>query len=101
MHFRAYTMKHGYNHIKTDKSEYVVCIAIGEILKQDPEERILIVRNKNKGDETYKSIEGKEEYEKYRSEVESRRLSELSVMELRKEMMDIVYDKPKVKTKKI
>lgn len=103
MPYRLYKTSGGYEYITTDDDESKICLTIGNRLKQDPNERFMIIKNFNNGDEAYKGIRSQEDYIEYREELdkrtENKRLSNMSAMELRKEMMDIVYGKPKVMVK--
>ena len=100
MHFRLYKMSNGYELIKKDKKETIIFNELSKRMIENPNERFMIIRNINKGDETFKGIRSQEDYDEYAVEYERRRLSQLSCMELKKEMMDIVYDKPEDKVKR-
>ena len=98
--FKLYAMASVPTMIDKASNEYDICDTIGEYIKRDPNERFIIVKRENKTDEVYRAIRSMDDYVDYYQELRDRSLKEMSCMELRQQMMDIVYDKPKVKIKK-
>lgn len=98
--FKLYAMASVPTMIDKASNEYDICDTIGEYIKRDPYERFLIVKRENNTDEVYRAIRSMDEYVDYYQELMNRRLKEKSCVELKREMMDIVYDTPKSKVKR-
>lgn len=98
--FKLYAMASMPTLIDKASNEYDICDTIGDYIKDNPEERFLIVKRENNTDEVYRAIRSMDEYVDYYQELMNRRLKEKSCVELKREMMDIVYDTPKPKVKR-
>lgn len=100
MRYTLYTRSGTPTAIDVAYNEYDLCGTMSEYYKTNPYERFMIVGREKDEPPFTKSINSVEEYIDYYQELETRRLKEMDIMGLRQEMMDIVYDKPKVKTKR-
>lgn len=95
--YKLYGEIAGWKMLDISSNEGDILQTIGEYLSDSENMHFLIVKNENDTDEPYKAIRSIDDYVHYLGEY-NRRLKEMSCIELREEMMDIVYDKPKVKT---
>ena len=81
--------------------EFDIIATMGEWLKKDENMEFLIVHyDKITTEPSWRTIKGKEEYSAYSKEYYDRIMKNKTCVELKKEMMDIVYgEKPKTKKK--
>lgn len=95
--FKLYAMASMPTLIDKASNEYDICDTIGDYIKDNPEERFLIVKRENNTDEVYRAIRSMNEYVDYYQELMNKRLKEKSCVELKREMMEIAYVRPKIK----
>lgn len=95
--FRLYGNIAGWKLLDLGAEEFDMMTTMEEYLQKDENTCFLLIKTNEYGDEPYKSVHGREDYLQYVKEYYSRIMKNKSCMELKKEMMDIVYEEPKVK----
>lgn len=98
--FRLYGNIAGWKLLDLGSEEFDMMATMEEYLQKDENICFIMIKTDENGDEPYKSIFGRESYVKYLDEYYKRTMKDKKIMELRKEMMDIVYNEPKSKVKK-
>lgn len=99
--FKLYGEIAGWKLLDLGSDEFDMIATIGEYLQENENTRFLIIKSTDDGDEPYKSIRSMEQYIEYSQEYYERiKLENKNAMELKKEMMDIVYGKTKTKRNK-
>ena len=86
--------------ILSDELEKNIYKEVCKRYKKDENERLLITRRVNNGDEIICSIRCKEDFEEYVRIFGNKLLKEETCVELKEEILDLA-DKPKVKTYKL
>ena len=96
--FKLYGEIAGWKMLDLSADEFDIIATMGEYLQENENIRFLIIKSTDIGDEPYKSIRSMQQYIEYSQEYYERtKLENKNIMELKKEMMDIVYEKPKTK----
>ena len=98
--FRLYGNIAGWKLLDLGAEEFDMMATMEEYLQNDENICFLLIKTNEYGDEPYKSVHGREEYVKYLDDFYKRTMKDKKIMELRKEMMDIVYEEPKTKVKR-
>ena len=98
MMFRLYGEIAGWKLLDLSADEFDMIATMGEYLQENENTRFLIIKSTEIGDEPYKSIRSMEQYMEYSKDFyERKKIENKTAMELKKEMMNIVYDEPKTK----
>jgi len=95
--FKLYDMQTRTLLLPSDNEEEII-----EKMGENVKERcsLVVLKRENKTDDFYVWVRNPQEYEDYKNEYYRSQLQNKSCMELKREMMDIVYNKPKVKALK-
>lgn len=78
--------------VVANENEGIIANTLKNQYKQDDE--YMIIERVNKGDKIVMGIRNFGDLEIYLQKFKKKRLEEMSCVELKKEMMDIVFDKP-------
>ena len=98
--FRLYGNIAGWKLLDLGAEEFDMMATMEEYLQQNENTCFMMIKTDEYGDEPYKSVYGREGYVKYLDEYYKRTMKDKKIMELKKEMMDIVYNEPEPKIKK-
>ena len=75
--------------IETNENQDKLLVIMERMLKVNPEERFLLVEREDKTDKWFKGIWGIEEYNKYKQELERKKLIDRSCVDLKRDIVDL------------
>ena len=99
--FRLYGNIAGWKMLDLGAEEFDMMATMEEYLQKDEKTCFMLIKTDEYGDEPYRTVHGREDYVKYLDDYYRRTMKNKKIMDLRKEMMDIVYEDPSENTSKV